>query len=303
MRQRVRVAQRLEAAVREQTSFLMGEFEVRGVLGRGGMSLVLDAKDARQRPVALKVPAHPSAHATCQLKREARALEAISHPNVIKMREMVEFEGIPVLVTERLSGTTFRRWHGLKNPLWTPTIGLIEQVGLGLAAAHSAGVLHLDVKPDNVVVRTTGQVSLLDFGLASFFRSDGGTCEARGQATGDRLGRPFVRSTFGTPGYVAPELIRGTRPDQRADVYALAVLLWEALVGRRPYWDESPVAEARNVLLGSITCPLHARWIPPGADSVLLRAVDPDPGNRPRTVLEFLEQLSRLHEHVAPGAA
>jgi eukaryotic-like serine/threonine-protein kinase len=203
-----------------------GRYERGPMLGRGGMAAVYRARDRRlERDVALKV-ALPSggmdAATRARAAREARVLAALEDPRVVRVLDAGEEAGLPYLVMELIEGTSLaeRMRAGPLDPAEAARIG--AAVAGGLAAVHARGLVHRDVKPDNVLLLEDGGVRLVDFGIA---RPDGLGAETTATAPG---------IVVGTPGYIPPEVFQGARPDARGDVYALGVTLHRALAGSAP---------------------------------------------------------------------
>ena len=216
-------------------------FEVLDVLGRGGMSVVLAAHDvALDRTIALKVmrtEIEGGSHSSSvqqRLLREAQALARLSHPNVVTVHE-VGIEGERVyLAMERVDGSTLTAWSAAATRTWREVVAVFRQAGAGLAAAHAAGFVHRDVKPDNILVRRDGHVVVTDFGLVSATGLDPG---ASGNALPavSRLtpvpGTPLASLThtgtmLGTPAYMAPEQHLHRSVDARADQFGFCVSLY-----------------------------------------------------------------------------
>lgn len=225
-------------------------------LGRGAMGVVFRARDERlDRDVALKVLRYPlpDKEIAVRLVQESRALAQLRHPNVVTVYDVALDAPQPFVVMEYVHGQTLRRWlatRPTRRAIARLFVGVID----GLHAAHQAGVLHLDVKPDNILVDDDAQPRLVDFGLATRF--------ARGDTAVDNepAGRPG-----GTPAYMSPEHFDGGALDRSADVFSLCVCLWEALTQERPYDESSPErrhdAAAQEILRkppkGAVSGPLH----------------------------------------------
>jgi len=193
-------------------SVLEGRFRIEERLGMGGMGVVYCAHDAKMgRQVALKLTAY--AEGEEQLRREAIALARLSHPNVVTAYEVAELDVGVFIVMELVKGATVRRWLAAKPRSWREIVGVYRQAGEGLAAVHHAGLVHRDVKPDNVLVGEDGRVRVADLGLA-----DDASLPGR----------------VGTVTYMAPEVAAGGVADARSDQYSFCLSLAEALEGAGP---------------------------------------------------------------------
>jgi serine/threonine protein kinase/formylglycine-generating enzyme required for sulfatase activity len=199
------------------------EFRLMRPLGRGAMGIVYLAHDrSLNRQVALKFIAslRPNPRAHEHFQTEARAIARVQHPNVVTVFRVGEVDGHPYIVSEYLVGQSLSE---LSLPLpWQRVLGLGIELARGLAAAHRQGVLHRDIKPANVLLTDSGEVKLLDFGLAEFFDVDTST---KGGA---------AQTTAGTPRYMAPELFRGAPASPQSDLYSLGLVLYELCTGTPP---------------------------------------------------------------------
>jgi eukaryotic-like serine/threonine-protein kinase len=217
----------------------IGHFRVARELGRGGMGVVYEAFDPDlERKVAIKVvrDREASSAAGARLLREAQAMARLAHPHVVAVHEVGTVDGQVFLVMELVAGDTLATWLKAAPRSWREVVDALEQAGEGLAAAHAANLVHRDFKPSNVLVDRDGRVRVGDFGLAN-----GGE---RGLAHGSE------RAVAGTPGYMAPEQLAGDPIDGRADQYAFAVTLREALqyVDKVPRRVRAAIARAMQAL-------------------------------------------------------
>ncbi|MBP6629137.1 MAG: serine/threonine protein kinase [Kofleriaceae bacterium] len=222
------------------------KYRIERVLGRGGMGVVYLARDLRLgRDVALKLARAAGPEALARALREAQALARLAHPNVVTMYEVGEVDGALFLAMEHVGGGTARTWLAEATRTPAQIIALYCAAGDGLAAAHAAGLVHRDVKPDNVLVGRDGRARVADFGLAQLRAgadraatpADDAALEAGpGDTTGTDAdsARRRALAVAGTPAYMAPEQRAGHAIDGRADQYALCASLWEALGGDRP---------------------------------------------------------------------
>jgi len=259
-----------------------GRYRVEGVLGRGGMGRVYRAVDEQLgRAVALKVLAVardgsvPPEEAARRMLREARAAAAFSHPNAVAVFDVGELEGAPFIAMELVRG------RSLREAIGDATVGVRERlrwlgdVARALGAAHRAGLVHRDVKPDNVIVGDDGVVKLLDFGIAR--RLPGPIDPSAATA---RDGTITVEGTLvGTPAYMAPEQLRGEKVDGRADQFAWAVTAWELLAGCKP-WPATNAAELIAAVLSKPAPPLEVAGVPPSVAATIARALSKAAGDR-----------------------
>lgn len=254
----------------------MGRFEILDVLGAGSTGLVYRAHDpVLRRDVALKLLAH-AAGDDHDLLREAQALARLSHPNVTAVYEVGETPEGVFIALELVEGETLRsRLAGGPLPPGA-VVDALTQTGRGLAAAHAAGILHGDVKPENVVLRPDGRACLLDFGLA-------------GTADEAALG--------GTALYAAPERLRGGPATPASDQYALSLSFYEALIGERPFVGET-IAEIRAAALaGRLRRPgPRAADAPAWLVALLVRGASADPRERFPSVEALVSEVERARD-------
>jgi oligopeptide/dipeptide ABC transporter ATP-binding protein len=256
------------------TGSVLGNYEIDGVAGRGGMGVVYIATQIRpRRKVALKVIAPEVAsdpEFRARFEKESEVAAAIEHPNVIPVYEVNEANGLLFIAMRFVAGTDLRdliHHAGLLAP--ARAVELIVQVAGGLDAAHAAGLVHRDVKPANVLVSVQGgqeHAYLTDFGLTK--RSDAGSGITR---TG---------VVVGTLDYMAPEQLSGDRVDARTDVYALGCVLYEALTGRVPFPRDTEPAKMYAHMSVPPPSPTDVAPVPPQFDAVVARAMAKDPSAR-----------------------
>jgi serine/threonine-protein kinase len=227
----------------------LGRYQILAPLGSGGMGEVYRARDARLgRDVALKVLPERFAQDPDRLsrfEREAQAVAALAHPNILVLYDVGTEQGVPYAVTELLEGETLRR-HLAREPLpWRKAVKLAAAVADGLAAAHAKGIVHRDIKPENLFLITDERVKILDFGLAKL--------EADVPAA-DLETHPYsphqtqTGAVLGTPAYMAPEQARGLPADARSDLFSLGCVLYETVSGRRPFTGQTNVELAAAIL-------------------------------------------------------
>jgi hypothetical protein len=243
------------------------------LLGRGGMGEVWRARDARlKRDVAIKVlPAGLSGDPDriARFEREARAASALNHPNIVAVYDVGRDNGIYWIASELVRGDTLRRAIE-RGPLPAPrAIEIATQIAAGLAAAHAAGLVHRDLKPDNIMITRAGQVKILDFGLAKQQRPAQDATTAYMTEEG---------AVMGTAGYMSPEQVRGEPADHRADLFSFGVVLYEMLSGKRAFAAASSV-EVMNAILKDDPTELPAS-VPPALGRIVRRCLEKEPARR-----------------------
>jgi tRNA A-37 threonylcarbamoyl transferase component Bud32 len=227
---------------------LAGRYRLGGLLGRGGMAEVYDGFDERlARPVAIKIlrPAAAEDEAMRQrFEREARSVARLSHPAVVAVYDSGEDHGRAFLVMERLPGETLadRMRSGPVGQAWLADVAADVLGALG--AAHALNLVHRDIKPANILLGADGRAKVADFGIAKTYRDD----VERGDPNGDDLTATGL--ILGTVAYLSPEQINGAAASPQADIYALGVVLYEALAGHKPFVGDNPIAQARAVAQG-----------------------------------------------------
>jgi eukaryotic-like serine/threonine-protein kinase len=230
----------------------IGRFTVAERLGAGGMGAVYAAHDpVLDRRVAVKVlhdPSVPGAAWSGRLLREAQALARLAHANVVAVYDVGEHDDQIFVAMELVQGTTLGQWLALKPRRWDAIVDMFVQAGRGLAAAHDAGFVHRDFKPDNVLVGEDGRARVTDFGLARL--GDTPDAPPPPQALVEDLTR--TGTVVGTPAYMAPEQIDGAATDARADQFAFCVALAEALGGERPFRGDHIVELRAAMAMGEM---------------------------------------------------
>lgn len=267
----------------------LGRYLILGRLGAGGMGVVYTAFDPElDRKVAVKLLHGDRARrGSARLQREARALARLQHPNVIAVHDVGTIDGRVFVAMEYVDGETLTAHLDRVAPDWRVTLALFEQAGRGLAAAHAAGLVHRDFKPENVLVGRDGRVRVLDFGLARA-TSEGGDGEGDGMSgpltdsRADLLATPLTRAgtVVGTPAYMAPEQLDGTPADARSDQFGFAVALWEGLYRRPPFAGERLAERLAAQRAGALDPPPEGSRVPRRLRAVLERALALDPAAR-----------------------
>jgi eukaryotic-like serine/threonine-protein kinase len=279
---------------------LVSHYRLAEKIGSGGLGEVYRAYDTQSgRQVAIKIlPAYLASEPTVlkRFEREAKLISSVSHPNVVSIYEVGEFEGAPYLVTEYVEGETLRR-KTASGPL--PIDKVIQtafQLGRGLAALHERHILHRDLNPSNILVTPIGRVKILDLGLPA------------------KRSSPFTEPTetspglvFGTVAYMAPELYAEST-DPRSDIFSYGAILYKMATGRPP-WSEKEMQSRRTALTESI---MHEQpvspsvlnpKVPPFLEFIILKCLRQKPEERYQTIREVLEELVRFERGGGPFSA
>jgi serine/threonine-protein kinase len=271
----------------------LGRFEVEARIGAGGMGEVYRARDPLLgRAVALKlIPPHLRGDPERQrrFRHEAMAASALNHPNIVTVHEIVEHDDGDLMVTELVEGQSLRARLDEGPLALDEALDIGAQIARGLAAAHAAGLVHRDVKPENVMLRADGLVKILDFGIAK---------DLRGAARAE-LASTLAGTVLGTVAYMSPEQASGQPVDARTDVWSLGVVLHEMLVGATPPQSDPPPAAPSTAPPGAEDAPSRRRPLPPAIDRLLARALARDRAERPDAATLGLE-LERLRAR-GPG--
>ena len=279
---------------RETTGWpdLIGKFQVERKLGEGGMGVVLLATDiALARRVALKLlraGKETSTEGRTRFLREAQVMARLSHENVVIVHEVGEHEGRTFVAMEYVEGSTLTGWGTGKD--WRAIVEIYLRAGRGLEAAHRAGLVHRDFKPDNVLVGTDGRVRVSDFGLAGFDAEPPPT----GSTPIDPALSPGLTRTgalMGTPRFMAPEQHLGEPVDARADQFAFCVALYTALYDTPPYGGANYAEIAESVLEGVPRVPPDHPSIPASVRDALLRGLSRHADDRFPSMAELIAVL------------
>ena len=260
---------------------LAGRYRLGPLIGRGGMAEVYEGEDVRlRRRVAIKlVPAAPAGEPALadRFLREAQAAASLSHPNIVNVYDGGEDGGQRFIVMEYVEGESLQRRLDAEGPL--PVEEAIEvalQLAGALAYAHQQGVVHCDVNPRNVMLRSDRAVKLVDFGIA------------RAAASTSSL----MTIPLGTVQYLAPEQVEGQAPDAQTDVYALGLVIYAMLVGQPPFHDPNPwVAAVQRLKVAPEPLGRRNPTVPPETETVVMRAIDRDRARRYASATELATAL------------
>ncbi len=269
----------------------VGPYRIGAQVGQGGMGAVYRARDERLgRAVAIKVVTEgANAGLVRRFLQEARLASALNHPNILTVYDVGELDGAPYLVTEYVEGESLRARMAAGLAI-EDAVEIARQVASALGAAHGAGIVHRDVKPENVIVRGDGLVKVLDFGIAKLVEG------TRAGARGDELEIATAVQTapgvmVGTPSYMSPEQARGETVDGRTDVWSLGVMLYEMAAGHRPFRGATRMDVLAAVLNAK---PEPAEGMAPGLAEVVGRALGKRADERYATIGEMATALETL---------
>jgi predicted ATPase/serine/threonine protein kinase len=284
----------------------LGRYTIERRLGSGGMGDVYLAIDPTlSRRVAVKVL--PEAVASdpdrlARFLREARTVSVLNHPNLLTLFDVGLDGGTRFLVTEFVDGRTLRAWSAEEHPPLADILDAVAQTATALAAAHKAGVVHRDVKPENVMLRHDGLVKVLDFGLTKFIASAGSPL-ASDTATGPSL-QTAAGVVVGTVRYMSPEQACGAEVDARSDIWSLGVVLYELVAGAPPFRASTPVGTL-GLIVGREPEPLEsvAPGTPKAVCRIVARALRKESEERYGSAAEMAAELTRAMQELGDGAA
>jgi serine/threonine protein kinase len=259
----------------------LGQYDILHLIGQGGMGKVYDATAPDGKRVAIKVLVHPEGtppalrdEAMARFQREGRAAQSLNHPNIASVLEVGEHDGTPFIVMEFIDGQSVRDLINMAGSIrMERALEIITQVCDALGYAHDKGVVHRDIKPDNIMVPRDGPVKLTDFGLAVMAN----------EATLTRTG-----SVMGTFNYMSPEQARGEKVDLRSDIFSFGATMYEMLSGRKAFGAESPASIVEKVLNED---PPPLQGLPAGVSRAINLCLRKNPRYRFQSAGELLNAL------------
>ena len=262
---------------------VLGErYEIISRIGAGGMADVYKAQDHKlNRLVAVKVMKAEFREDTsfvAKFQKEAQAAAKLSHPNVVNVYDVGEDRGLYYIVMELIEGITLKKYIARKGKLSVKEATSIAiQVSLGLEAAHNVGIIHRDVKPQNIIISTDGKVKLSDFGIAKAINSN-----------------TITANVMGSVHYSSPEQVRGGFSDAKSDIYSLGITMYEMVTGRVPFDGDTTVAIAIKHLQEEIVPPsIYTPDLPYSLEQIILKCTQKDPGRRYLNIGDMIDDLKQ----------
>src|SRR5215813_9093400 len=271
-----------EDKIGSMAGMTLGRYRLLSPLGAGGMGEVYQALDTRlDREVAVKIlPARlaDNPDAMRRFEREAKAVAALSHPNILSIHDFGSEQGVSYAVMELLKGETLRSRLSHGALPWRKAVGIGVEIAEGLSAAHAKGITHRDLKPENIFLTSDGRTKILDFGLArvNAVSSDGNNTSA---TTVPRITDAGV--VMGTPGYMSPEHVRGAEVEAPSDIFSFGSVLYEIVTGRRPFVGKT-VADTMAAILRDDPPDLaeSGKNIPQDLEQVIIHCLEKNPAER-----------------------
>jgi serine/threonine protein kinase len=266
----------------------LGKYRIESAIGAGGMGVVFRAYDTKlHRPVAIKFLSDDLADAAARrrFQREAQMASSLNHPHILTVYDIGEFQGRQYLATEFVDGGTLKTWAQQQPRSWEDIAELLTGVADGLATAHQAGILHRDIKPDNILVTASGYAKLADFGLAKL--EAGSEREDRTRTLIEEQTREGI--IVGTIAYMSPEQAGGKTLDARSDMFSFGVVLYEMLAGHRPFTAPTSL-ELLQKVIHATPGPLSDE-IPEPLRVLVAKALEKDPAKRYSSMRELVTAL------------
>lgn len=266
---------------------LDGRYEIQEIIGVGGMAVVYKARDnVEDRIVAIKILKDEfttNEEFVRRFKNESKAIAMLSHPNIVKVYDVSFGDLIQYIVMEYIDGITLKEFIERQGSLrWKDAVHFTLQILKGLQHAHDKGIVHRDVKPQNIIVLPDGTLKVTDFGIARFARSEQ---------------RTITDKAIGSVHYISPEQARGERTDEKADIYSVGVILYEMITGQVPFQAESAVSVAIMQLQRDPSLPSEINGsIPKGLEQITMHAMQKSAERRYQSAAEMLCDLDAFRK-------
>lgn len=267
---------------------LDGRYDIQEIIGVGGMAVVYKAYDSiEDRTVAVKILKDEflsNEEFRRRFKNESKAIAVLSHTNIVKVFDVSFSEELQYIVEEYIDGITLKEYIDQQKVLtWKETVHFTIQILKALAHAHEKGIVHRDIKPQNIMLLSDGTIKVTDFGIARFAHSETKT---------------MTEKAIGSVHYISPEQARGDETDDKTDIYSVGVMMYEMLTGRLPFEADSAVSVA---IMQMQTDPKKLteinESIPEGLEDITLRAMQKEPAKRYQSAMEMLEDLEEFKQN------
>ena len=265
---------------------LDGRYEITELIGIGGMADVYKAVDLMEdnKVVAVKILKSEFADNDDFVRRfrnESKAIAVLSHPNIVKIYDVGFSDKIQFIVMEYIDGITLKEFMEQQGVLkWKDTVHFIIQILRALQHAHDRGIVHRDIKPQNIMLFPDGTIKVMDFGIARFAREEGKTISDK---------------AIGSVHYISPEQARGDITDEKSDIYSVGVMMYEMLTGVKPFDADTPVAVAVMHMQNAPRPPRQINdTIPEGLEAIVLRAMQKDASKRYQSASEMIKDIEEF---------
>ena len=264
---------------------LGGRYDIKELIGVGGMANVYKAADIiEDKIVAVKILKDEYLSNDEFLRRfrnESKAIAVLSHPNIVKIFDVSLGDGIQYIVMEYVDGLTLKEYIEQQHVLrWKEAVHFTVQILRALQHAHDKGIVHRDIKPQNIMLLQDGTIKVMDFGIARFARDDG---------------RTVTDKAIGSVHYISPEQARGDVTDEKSDIYSVGVMLFEMLTGKLPFDADSAVSIALMQMQAIPKMPRQLNeTIPEGLEEITVRAMQKDPSQRYQSAAEMLRDIDEF---------
>lgn len=267
---------------------LDGRYEILELIGFGGMAVVFKAYDLLEnRHVAVKILKDEYLHNEefrRRFRNESKAIAMLSHPNIVRVFDVNFSDTVQYIVMEYIDGITLKEYIGQQGAVkWKETIHFTVQILRALQHAHDNGIVHRDIKPQNVMLLQDGTIKVMDFGIARFARENG---------------RTVADKAIGSVHYISPEQARGEQTDERTDIYSVGIIMYELLTGQVPFDGDTPVSIAIKQMQQEPALPTSINpSIPVGLEEITLRAMQKEPELRYQSASEMLKDIDEFKQN------
>ncbi len=267
---------------------LDGRYEIRELIGVGGMAYVYCAYDSiDEREVAVKILKDEyltNEEFTRRFKNESKAIAILSHPNIVKVLDVSFGDKIQYIVMEYIDGISLKEYIEQQRVTWQEAVYFVQQILRALQHAHDKGIVHRDIKPQNIMLLADGTIKVTDFGIARFSRNDART--------------DHTNKAIGSVHYISPEQARGALTDEKSDIYSVGVMLYEMLTGTLPFEADNAVSVAIMQLQSQAKKPTEINPdIPDGLEEITMKAMQKNPEKRYQSAAEMLQDIQEFKQN------